>query len=65
MKFNAWFREQFGGRPTRRTTKSLEADVASLEDRLVAAQDLLARTELWEERRRAALYAWQAPKEEG
>jgi hypothetical protein len=57
--FEAWMLGQFGRRPSSKPEWDLDRACDDLRDSLDDAEHLLAKVQMWEARRTAALYVWQ------
>lgn len=63
-KFEKWFIEQHGKRPSSMEDCILEQDWLGKSLKEIVAKDLMVKTRQWDARHTSALYAWQAAKGE-
>lgn len=59
MKFDTWFKQQFGKRPSKEPTCELEIKVRDLGLELGAARELLNECNRYDYQYQSALYAWK------
>jgi hypothetical protein len=60
MEFDKWFTAQFGKRPSKKELSNLESEIEVSQWKYQNAAKLFYDVHAWEEKRKAALYAWNA-----
>ena len=59
MKFDTWYVQQFGKRPSKNPSYELQEKVRDLESMLWCARDLRDQCERWDAQYQSAGYAWK------